>query len=133
MTDEQIQTLIQTAITASQNAYVPYSNYHVGAALLAKDGTIYTGCNVENAAYPCTICAERTALVKAVSEGRREFDGIVVVTRGGGSPCGMCRQMLHEFGADMRCIIADTKGAIHMDVLMSDLLPDCFTPVHLKD
>lgn len=132
MTDTSIQQLIQLAIATSQNAYIPYSHYPVGAALRATDGTIFTGCNVENASYPVTICAERTALVKAVSEGRRAFDTIAVVTRNGGSPCGMCRQMLFEFAPEMRVILADLQGNITLDCSLSDLLPHGFRPQHLE-
>ena len=89
--------LIQAALAASEHAYIPYSNYRVGAALLTTDGEVYSGCNVESASYTPTICAERTALVKAISEGKREFSAVAVVTRDGGSPCGVCRQLLFEF------------------------------------
>jgi cytidine deaminase len=87
---------------------------------------------VENASYPVTICAERTALVKAVSEGRREFDLIVVVTRNGGTPCGMCRQMLYEFAPNLRLITADLNGRMIADYRLSDLLPDGFGPGSLN-
>ena len=128
MTENEITTLVEKAITASQNAYAPYSNYPVGAALQTADGTIFTGCNVENASYPVTICAERTALVKAVSEGYRRFTAIVVVTPNGGSPCGMCRQMLYEFAPELRVIIADTSGVVHHDLPLNDLLRLGFGP-----
>ena len=130
--DIAIQALVQQAIDATQYAYIPYSHYPVGAALLAADGSVYKGCNVENASYPVTICAERTALVKAVSEGQRQFDMIAVVTRNGGSPCGMCRQMLYEFAPDLRIIVADLEGRIHMDCRLSELLPDGFGPSKLE-
>jgi cytidine deaminase len=120
--------LVQHAIRASERAYVPYSHYHVGAALLAADGTIYTGCNVENASYPVCICGERTALVKAVSEGAREFTAIAVATINGGSPCGVCRQMLYEFAPDLTVIIADFEGRVHHTYILRDLLPDGFGP-----
>jgi cytidine deaminase len=126
--DTTIQSLIQTAIDATRHAYIPYSHYPVGAALRAVDGTVYSGCNVENASYPVTICAERVALVKAVSEGQRAFDMIAVVTNNGGSPCGMCRQMLYEFSPDLRVILADTNGAVVYDCILSDLLPRGFGP-----
>jgi cytidine deaminase len=130
--DSIIQSLVQQAIDASQYAYIPYSHYPVGAALRAVDGTIYRGCNVENAAYPVTICAERTALVKAVSEGQRQFDMIAVVTRNGGSLCGMCRQMLYEFAPDLRVIIADLEGHVHVDCRLSELLTYGFGPSKLE-
>jgi len=130
--DETIATLVNTAIEASRNAYVPYSNYRVGAVLVAKDESIYTGCNVENAAFSPTICAERTALVKAISEGRRAFDTIVVVTRDGGFPCGVCRQALYEFAPDLRVIIADLDGRLLHDTRLADLLPHGFGPSNLE-
>lgn len=120
------QNLIDRAIAAADHAYIPYSNYPVGAALRATDGTIYGGCNVENAAYSPTICAERTALVKAVSEGHREFDAIAVVTRDGGTPCGVCRQVLAEFAPDLRVVIADLNGQVHLDTTLRELLPYSF-------
>jgi cytidine deaminase len=132
VTEEQIKSLVDSAIAASRNAYIPYSNYRVGAALLASDGTVYGGCNVENASYPATICAERTAFVKAVSEGRREFEAIAVVTRNGGSPCGICRQVMHELAPNLRVFIADLDGVIYVDTTIDVLLPDCFTPGKLK-
>lgn len=125
--------LVNEAIEASKNAYIPYSDYQVGAALQAIDGTVYRGCNIENAAYPATICAERTALVKAVSEGVRDFSAIAVVTRDGGSPCGLCRQMLYEFAPDMTVILADLDGKIHHTMPLSDFLPHGFGPSHLQD
>jgi len=132
VTEEQIKSLIDAAIAASRNAYVPYSEYYVGAALLASDGSVYGGCNVENASYPATICAERTAFVKAVSEGQRDFEAIAVVTRNGGSPCGICRQVMHELAPNLRVFIADLDGAIYADTTIGELLPDCFTPSKLK-
>lgn len=132
MNDDLRNSLVQQAIAAAKHAYIPYSNYPVGAALLASDGTVYGGCNVENAAYHPTICAERTALVKAVSEGQRNFDAIAVVTRDGGSPCGTCRQMLHEFAPDMLVIVADMQGNVKYELTVDDLLPNCFTPKSLE-
>lgn len=125
------QQLIEAAIASSRQAYVPYSQFPVGAALLAADGRIYGGCNVENAAYPSTICAERTALVKAVSEGERDFRAIAVVTRSGGSPCGSCRQMLYEFSPGMRVLVATLDGEICYEVALLDLLPRGFGPNEL--
>lgn len=120
------ESLIRAAQEAAAHAYIPYSNYPVGAALQAANGRLYLGCNIENASYPAGICAERVALVKAVSEGVREFDVIAVVTRDGGSPCGICRQMLSEFGPQMRVIIARDDGQITFDGNLSDLLPLAF-------
>ena len=104
--------IIAQAMQARERAYAPYSNYKVGAALLGKSGQTYTGCNVENAVYPLCICAERAAVVKAVSEGEREFVALAVVTENGGSPCGSCRQTLREFGADILVLNADTTGIL---------------------
>ena len=132
ITETDIRQLIKQAIAASRNAYIPYSHYPVGAALRATDGSVYTGCNVENAAYPATICAERTALVKAVSEGRQNFDTLVVVTRNAGSPCGLCRQMLYEFAPNLHVIIGDLDGKISLDCQLSDLLPHGFGPQSLE-
>lgn len=126
-----VTALVTAAISASQNAYAPYSHYVVGAALLTHTGTVYTGCNVESAAYPAGICAERTALVKAVSEAQRAFTMLAVVTRDGGSPCGLCRQLLYEFAPDLRVVIADLDGNIHHDLPLRDLLPLGFGPANL--
>ncbi|MBO5517568.1 MAG: cytidine deaminase [Firmicutes bacterium] len=101
------------AVKASENAYVPFSNFHVGAALLAKDGQIFTGCNIENSSYGATICAERTAMVKAVSEGVREFEAIAIAGNGGTSwPCGICRQFMFEFSENMRVISGENEDEL---------------------
>lgn len=126
--DRDRARLVAAAIAASRHAYVPYSRFPVGAALLTAEGKTYGGCNVENAAYPSTICAERTALVKAISEGDRDFLAIAVVTRSGGSPCGSCRQMLYEFSPDMRVVVATLEGEIRYEVALQDLLPRGFGP-----
>jgi len=126
-----IKTLIARANGAGQKAYAPYSQYPVGAALLTTDGVIFTGCNVENAAFPAGICAERVALVKAVSEGYRQFAALAVVTRNAGAPCGVCRQMLYEFAPDLRIIIADQSGQIAQEIRLADLLPHGFGPTEL--
>jgi cytidine deaminase len=128
LTDEMRKKLIKMASDARQNAYAPYSNYAVGAALLAKSGKIYTGINIENAAFPTSICAERVALFKAVSEGEREFDAIAVVTFNGGTPCGACRQALSEFGLDTKVIIADDRLNLSNEFTLSELLPGAFRP-----
>ena len=112
LTDEKLQELIKVANQVRSNAYAPYSNYPVGAALLTKSGKIFTGVNVENAAYPDSICAERSAIFSAVSAGEREFDAIAVVTRNGGTPCGSCRQVLSEFGLDIEVVLADQGGEL---------------------
>jgi cytidine deaminase len=124
------EALVQAAITAAQRAYVPYSNYQVGAALLSESGQIYLGCNVENAAYPECICAERTAVVKAVSEGERRFQAIAVATQNIGQPCGACRQVLREFAPKLVVILADFAGNRRYTTLAA-LLPDSFGPEKL--
>jgi cytidine deaminase len=131
VTEKTLPELVRAAAAATEHAYVPYSHYPVGAALLAADGTLYTGCNVENAAYPASICAERVALVKAVSEGRRDFSTIVVVTRDGGSPCGVCRQMLFEFSPDMQVVMARPDGHITAQGSLREFLLHGFGPSHL--
>ena len=102
--------LVEAANQARQRAYAPYSDFPVGAALLSQSGKVYAGCNVENASYGLTICAERVAVFRAVCEGEREFRAIAVVTETGSSPCGACRQVLSEFAGDMDVVIADTRG-----------------------
>ncbi len=128
LSDEVRQQLVQTAIHARRWAYAPYSHYPVGAALMTTSGKIYDGVNVENAAYPTTICAERVAVFKAVSEGERQFTAIAVVTQNGGTPCGSCRQVLAEFGMDIVVIIADEAGNIIGENELSELLPGAFLP-----
>jgi len=125
------EALIAKAIEARERAYAPYSNYRVGAALLGRSGRIYTGCNVENAVYPLATCAERAAVVKAVSEGEREFVALAVVTENAGPPCGSCRQVLHEFGEAIVVLIADAEGA-YRETTVADLLPDSFSVEDLK-
>ena len=124
--------LIDLARQARKRAYAPYSHYKVGAALLGKSGAVYLGCNVENASYGHTVCAERTAVLKAVSEGETEFEAIAVVTRNGGSPCGACRQVLSEFSPELIIYIADKDGEYRTTTL-KQLLPDSFTPAHLAE
>ena len=119
------------AAQARQWAYAPYSHYTVGAALLTASGRIYDGVNVENAAYGDTICAERTAAVKAVSQGEREFVAIAVASGNGGMPCGACRQVLSEFGLDARVLIVDNAGDIIRRASVRELLPFSFGPAQL--
>jgi cytidine deaminase len=129
-TDRQ---LIEMARQVRELAYAPYSHFPVGAALLGRSGRVYTGCNVENASYPLTICAEQAAITKAVSEGEREFKAIAVITATGATPCGACRQILREFGGpdgDLRVIVADTEGRVRTFTI-AELLPAGFTPDQL--
>ena len=131
MTDKQ---LVEQAFAMLERSYVPYSNFPVGAAILCADGTVFTGCNVENAAYGSTICAERTALLKAVSEGHRE-DWTAIAVAGKGDefcwPCGSCRQMLYEFAPDLRVLAIRGDGKFE-EARLSDLLPRGFGASHLK-
>jgi len=127
---EQRDALIQAAIEARNQAYAPYSNYAVGAALLAENGRFYTGCNVENSSYGLTICAERTAVVKMVSEGVHKIEAIVVSTENAGSPCGACRQVLVEFAGDVPIWLVDIDGN-GRETTLHTLLPDHFGPEHL--
>lgn len=127
ITDEQARQLVERAREARQKAYVPYSHFPVGAAVLTGSGRVFTGCNVENAAYGPTICAERTAVVKAVSEGEREIVAIAVVadTEGPCSPCGICRQVISEFGKEIQVVMANLAGAIRVKTI-GELLPSTF-------
>lgn len=130
-TADQQAELVQRAVAAMDWAYAPYSKFPVGAALLAASGRIYDGVNVENAAYPAGVCAERTAVFKAVSEGEREFVAVAVATRGAGAPCGVCRQVLAEFGYNMAVILADKDGSVRLITTLAALLPEAFLPQHL--
>jgi cytidine deaminase len=132
LADEERHALIDLANEARRRAYAPYSNYQVGAALRTRSGRIFTGCNVENAAYPTSMCAERVAIYKAVSEGEKEFEVIAVVTPNGGTPCGGCRQVLAEFSLDTVVLIADGEGRLVQETTVSGLLPGAFTPKDLQ-
>ena len=126
--DNSREELIRKAIDARKQAYAPYSNYPVGAALLTSTGKVYTGVNVENAAYPTTICAERVAVFKAVSEGECKFVAIAVVTQNGGTPCGSCRQVLAEFGLETHVLIANAQGQVVQETSVADLLARRISP-----
>lgn len=128
----KIEALVAVARAARQRAYAPYSRYRVGAAVLAKSGKVYAGCNVENAAYPSGLCAERVAIFKAVSEGERELIALAVVTANGGAPCGACRQVFSEFAADdAMIIIATARGSRYKIYRMKEILPERFGAKHL--
>ena len=124
MTDRQ---LINLAEQASRNAYVPYSHFAVGAALECRDGTVFTGCNIENAVYPVGTCAERTAMGKAISEGHRDFVRIVIAGRSDDYcyPCGACRQFLAEFAPDME-VLSAMGGGRYVSNRLSELMPYTF-------
>jgi len=124
------EDLIAVAVDARERAYAPYSRFAVGAALLGSSGTIYAACNVENGSYGLSICAERAAIFKAVSEGERQFEAIAVVTSNGGSPCGACRQVLAEFNYQMPVYVADTQGQFQA-FTVQELLPEAFLPEDL--
>jgi cytidine deaminase len=132
LTPERKQQLIEAAAQARQQAYAPYSNYLVGAALLTKDGQVFAGANVENAVYPLTICAERSAVVNAVSNGHQAFEAIAVVTKDAATPCGSCRQVLAEFGLEIAVIIANQQGQVQHELTTADLLPHSFGPINLE-
>jgi cytidine deaminase len=124
------EALVSRAVSARAHAYAPYSGYAVGAALLAASGRVYLGVNVENAVYSLTICAERAAIFKAVSEGERAFEAMAVATSNGGSPCGACRQVLREFAPHLPLYIADAQGN-YRQTSVAELLPDSFGPEYL--
>ncbi len=121
------QELIKKAHEAKEYAYVPYSHFKVGAALLTKSGKVYTGCNIENASYGATNCAERTAIFKAVSEGEMEFDSIAIVSSSNELtyPCGICRQVMSEFMPDGKVILSNSKGQV-LEYTVNELLPHNF-------
>lgn len=127
------QALCQKAIDMLDMAYVPYSHFPVGAALLCRDGTVFTGCNIENAAFGPTICAERTAVAKAVSEGHRDFVRIVIAGRSEGLcvPCGVCRQVLREFAPNIEIICLNGAGE-ERTFTLEELLPHSFGPEYLQ-
>ncbi|MBO8140038.1 MAG: cytidine deaminase [Thermosipho sp. (in: Bacteria)] len=129
---KKIEELINEAFNAKEKAYAPYSNFKVGAALLTRSGKIYTGCNIENASYGLTCCAERVAIFKAVSEGEKEFDTLVVVgdTDEPISPCGACRQVMSEFG-DYEVILVSKNRKIKK-VSVKELLPYSFEKENLE-
>ncbi len=127
MTAEQ---LVEQARAGRQRAYAPYSRYPVGAALLTATGDVFIGCNIENASYGLTICAERVAIANAIAAGQREFIMLALVTSNGGSPCGACRQVMVEFAPDMPVIIADQQG-IRQTLPAHALIPGFFGPEHL--
>ena len=133
MTELEIQNLVNRAIKARENAYCPYSHFAVGAALLCEDGTIYEGCNIENASYGLTNCAERTAVFKAVSEGHTKFKALAVVadTEGPCAPCGACRQVMGEFNIPI-IIMGNLKGDIEV-VSTEALLPFSFSSTDVID
>ncbi|KAI6177683.1 Cytidine deaminase [Aphelenchoides bicaudatus] len=132
--EADVNQLVQKAISVFQNAYNVYSRFPVSAAIYTESGEIFVGVNVENASFGGTICAERSAVVSAVSQGHRKFKGIVVVTQmpGGGAPCGLCRQFMIEFG-NFPVFFATPDGEVHVKTTTYDLLPYAFTPSSLEE
>ncbi|KAI5780285.1 cytidine deaminase-like protein [Peziza echinospora] len=130
LTTAEVEGLTQRAIAAKELAYCPYSNFRVGAAILTEDGSWVTGGNVENASYPVTICGERTAIVKAVSEGKRKFKALGVATdiSPAASPCGMCRQAIREFAEPSMPIFMYDKNGDYIVMTLDQLLPNSFGP-----
>lgn len=128
-----MQELIAKAIEAKEYAYVPYSHFRVGAALLTESGKVYTGCNIENVSYGATNCAERTAVFKAVSDGEREFKAIVITGEHGDylPPCGICRQVLSEFGKDSMKVILANSTEDYKVTTLGELLPGAFSAKNL--
>ena len=129
LTNEYREILIDTARHYLKNSYSPYSNYPVGAAVLAEDGLVYGGTNIENSAYPSGLCAERVAITKAISEGNRKILAVAVVTRNGGAPCGACRQVMREFASlEMPVILTSIDDGFEEEFTLGDLLPRSFGP-----
>lgn len=130
--------LLDAAVLAMRSAYAPYSHFHVGAALLTESGEVFTGCNIENAAYSCTVCAERTAFFSAVRSGHRRFTKIAVVGGRNGVissftyPCGVCRQVMREFCDDGFTLVF-TDGKAVQELTLGDLLPYSFSPANLDE
>jgi cytidine deaminase len=127
-----LTVLTERAMAAMERAYAPYSGFRVGAALLASDGSITEGCNVENASYPAGICAERAAIASAIARGVRDFSTIVIATEAERPtpPCGICRQVMMEFAPRLE-VVSVTRGGANARWTMSDLLPEAFTPTSL--
>jgi cytidine deaminase len=122
------QDLIEAGLRARKRAYAPYSKYFVGAALLTASGKIYEGLNIENASYGATVCAERVAIFNAVSAGERKFLAMSVVGEEGGTPCGLCRQVLAEFGLDIVLLLVNRDGKLVRETTVGEVFPDAFTP-----
>lgn len=128
-----LDELIRQAVAAAQQAYIPYSQFAVGSAISTPEGLVFTGCNVENASYPAGTCAERNALFHAVACGQRRFTTVIVASRTGGSPCGICRQALYEFAPDARVVCVTFEGRITVDAPLRELLPYGFGPANLLE
>jgi len=127
LTDDEINRLVQTAVAARDHAYAPHSHFYVGAALLMQGGKMIDGCNVENASFSLTQCAERVAVCTMVAQGYRSFRAIAIASVGGAMPCGACRQVLAEFGMDIFVYTIDVIDGERQMRRLSDLLPDAFS------
>ena len=133
LTSEYRALLIDTARQYLKNSYSPYSNYPVGAAVLAEDGLVYGGTNIENSAHPSGLCAERVAINKAISEGNRRILAVAVVTRNAGAPCAACRQVMREFASlDIPVILTTVEDGLEEEFTLGDLLPRSFGPEDLN-
>lgn len=129
---QEIDKLIHSATSARDQAYAPHSHFYVGASLLLEDGTIIAGCNVENASYSLSLCAERVAASTAVAAGYRKWRAVAIATVGGVTPCGACRQFLAEFGTDVTVILVDVINGTRKIRQLSQLLPDAFDGSNLQ-
>ena len=127
----QIDQLVRVATEARDQAYAPHSHFYVGAALLVPGGEIVSGCNVENASYSLSICAERVAVASAVVSGHRQFHAIAIASVGGVTPCGACRQFLSEFGIELQIVMTDVLTGARQIRRLSQLLPDAFDASNL--
>jgi len=132
--DARLKKLIDKAFQVRKLAYAPYSNYLVGCVVVDEKRRVYTGCNVENASYPAGLCAERTAIVKMISEGGKKINQLILV---GSSeepvlPCGMCRQVIQEFGSKSTIISVDPNKKSAKNIAFREIFPEAFTPEHLK-
>lgn len=126
------EALLAQAADARRTAYAPYSQFQVGAALLSASGEVFTSCNVENASYGLTICAERAAVFQAIAAGQRQFTALAISVPGAGSPCGACRQVLYEFAPDLPILLGDDEGNLVRITSLTELLPEAFGPESLE-
>jgi cytidine deaminase len=128
LNEQEVKNLVESALAARLRAYAPYSNFLVGAVILSEDGRVFEGCNVENASFGLTICAERSAVSAAIANGQRQWRAIVVASLGAVTPCGACRQVLHEFGKELEVILVDAEsGQIRARWTTGQLLPGAFS------